>query len=180
MDKKCEFDDICNWKDPKKTIYFLIYLNLSHLFYLYFKPSLISLIVQSIFYHTLIATLCEKFNVKLPNIFCHKICNEEQDIQKEAEKCYINTYDNVNKILNKLRDMILLNDLKIIYLILSCIIIITFFSHLTSVTVIILAINLYFLITYLKKNEKLTQKLEKSVENIKNIIENKIPKYKKD
>ena len=173
--------DICNWKEPKKTIRFLIILNLFHLWYLYFKPSFFSLLIQSIFYHTLMAMICKKFNIELPKVFCHKKCGENLDIKKETEQCYKKTYDNVNKILDKLRDMILLTDIKsLIILVAVCLVITSFFSHFTSVTIIVLAINLCILLGYIKSHKSITDKIENTIEKVKHIIENKIPKYKAD
>ena len=173
--------DICNWKEPKKTIRFLIILNLFHLWYLYFKPSFFSLLIQSIFYHTLMAMICKKFNIEWPKVFWHKKCGENSDIKKETKDCYIKTYDNVNKILDKLRDMILLTDIKsLIILVAVCLVITSFFSHFTSVTIIVLAINLCILLGYINSHKSITDKIENTIEKVKHIIENKIPKYKAD
>ena len=181
MESNCNNCDICNWKEPKKTIRFLISLNLFYLCYLYFKPSFFSLFIQSIFYHTLIAMVCHKFDIKMPNNFCHKRCGENVDIKKEAEECYIKTYDNVNKILDKLRDMILLTDIKnLIYLVVVCLVIISYFSHFSSLTVIVLAINLWILVGYIKSNKNLSNKIETFKKNAKNLVEKKIPKYKQN
>jgi len=181
MESNCNNCDICNWKEPKKTLRFLISLNLFYLCYLYFKPSFISLFVQSIFYHTLIAMIFHKFGIKMPKNSCHKNCAENVDIKKEAEECYIKTYDNVNKILDKLRDMILLTDIKnLIYLVVICVVIISYFSHFSSLTVIVLAINLCLLFGYIKSNKTLSKKIEDLEGTIKHLVENKIPKYKQN
>ena len=127
------------------------------------------------------AMICKKFNIELPKVFCHKKCGENSDIKKETEDCYIKTYDNVNKILDKLRDMILLTDIKsLIILVAVCLVITSFFSHFTSVTIIVLAINLCILLGYINSHKSITDKIENTIEKVKHIIENKIPKYKAD
>ena len=77
--------------------------------------------------------------------------------------------------------MILLTDIKsLIILVAVCLVITSFFSHFTSVTIIVLAINLCILLGYIKSHKSITDKIENTIEKVKHIIENKIPKYKAD
>ena len=56
------WNDICSWKDQKKTITFLICLNVSYLTALYFKTSLLSSLLQFLFFKSLFEIIKQKLN----------------------------------------------------------------------------------------------------------------------
>jgi hypothetical protein len=171
----CSWNEICSWKDQKKTITFLICLNVTYLSSLYFKTSLLSLLLQFLFFKSLFGITNKKLNLNL------KICESESDQSTQEEniqKLYCLLYDELNKYCDKLRNIILLNDYENLFKLVICLLFfITIGNMFSTLTIIILGINIYVLLQYKSFDEKLKDSYNLAMDMTKKLVIDKIPKY---
>ena len=169
------WNDICSWKDQKKTITFLICLNVSYLTALYFKTSLLSSLLQFLFFKSLFEIIKQKLNLnlKMGKSDCDKSTQEEN-----IQKLYCQLYDDLNKYCDTFRNIILLNDIEnLIKLVICLLFFIVIGDMFSTLTIIIIGIDIYILLQYKAIDEKLKDSYNLAMDMTKKFVIDKIPKY---
>ena len=171
----CCWNDICSWKDEKKTITFLICLNIFYLSALYFKSSLLSLLIQFLFFNALFGILKKKLNLKIS--MCQSDCNQSKQ-EENIQKLYYQLFDKLNQYCDLLRNIILLNDFKnLIKLVICLLFLIAIGDWFSTLTIVILGIDIYILINYKLIDQKLKDSYNLAMDMTQKLVIDKIPKY---
>lgn len=171
----CCYNDIVTWKDQKKTLLFLAILNCTYLTALYFKTSLISLFLQMFFFNAFFAIIKKELNLNIN--LCKSNC--ESTSEKESiEKLYVKIYDESNKYLDKLRNIILLNDFEgLIKLVICLLFLIAVGDCFSTLSILVLGIDIYILIQYKVIDEKIKESYNLVSDNFQKYGVDNIPKY---
>ena len=165
-------DSCCNcskeiWKEPKKTICFLVLFNIGYLYLRHKQTGLISLFLTLTLYKILISIVLKKFDISCcKSGCCNELGNQEEKIKKN-EECIL-------KGINKINDIIEMKENADYKIIGFCILMIFIGETFSSLTVIVLCVDIFVLLSYGKINDLIKENYEKYS---KMIIE-KIPKFK--
>ena len=165
-------DSCCNcskeiWKEPKKTICFLVLFNIGYLYLRHKQTGLISLFLKLTLYKILISIVVKKFDISCcKSGCCNELGNQEEKIKKN-EECIL-------KGINKINDIIEMKENADYKIICFCILMIMIGETFSSLTVIVLCVDIFVLLSYGKINDLIKENYEKYS---KMIIE-KIPKFK--
>jgi hypothetical protein len=171
----CCYNDIVTWKDQKKTLLFLAILNCTYFTALYFKTSLISLFLQMFFFNAFFSIIKKELNLNIN--LCKSNC--ESTSEKESiEKLYVKIYDESNKYLDKLRNIILLNDFEgLIKLVICLFFLIAVGDYFSTLSILVLGIDIYILIQYKAIDEKIKESYNLVSDNFDKYVVDNIPKY---
>lgn len=171
----CCYNDIVTWKDQKKTLLFLAILNCTYLTALYFKTSLISLFLQMFFFNAFFTIIKKELNLNIN--LCKSNCESTSE-KERIEKLYVKIYDESNKYLDKLRNIILLNDFEgLIKLVICLLFLIAVGDCFSTLSILVLGIDIYILIQYKVIDEKIKESYNLVSDNFQKYVVDNIPKY---
>ena len=171
----CCYNDIVTWKDQKKTLLFLAILNCTYLTALYFKTSLISLFLQMFFFNAFFTIIKKELNLNIN--LCKSNCESSSE-KERIEKLYVKIYDESNKYLDKLRNIILLNDFEgLIKLVICLLFLIAVGDCFSTLSILVLGIDIYILIQYKVIDEKIKESYNLVSDNFQKYVVDNIPKY---
>ncbi len=165
-------DSYCNcgkeiWKEPKKTICFLVLFNIGYLYLRHYQIGLISLVLKLTLYTLLISIVAKKFDISCCKNDCCKDSGNKEEKLKKNEECILKGINKINDIIEMKQNA----DYEIIYF---CILMIFIGETFSSLTIIVLCVDIFVLLSYGKINDLIKENYEKYS---KMIIE-KIPKFK--
>lgn len=170
---KIKLEDLYTWKDPKSTLIALAIFNFSFVFIKCLNLSTVSLILTSLLYFTI-------FKLIIANFVGEQSGNASKNEIKEetVTKMYTFLYDSINKTIDEVRAICLLNDkansLRKIILLVLIRWISSFFS---SATFIVLLLDVLVLLNYGNMYNIMKETVSTVLEQIGRIINEKIPKY---
>ena len=165
-------DSCCNcskeiWKEPKKTICFLVLFNIGYLYLRHKQTGLISLFLTLTLYKILISIVLKKFDISCcKSGCCNELGNQEEKIKKN-EECIL-------KGINKINDIIEMKENADYKIIGFCILMIFIGETFSSLTIIVLCVDIFVLINYGNYKDLIKQNFEK----YSKMILEKVPKYK--
>jgi len=155
------------WKDPKKTICFLVCFNITYFYLKYNQTGLISFCLTLILYSIIICICVKKFDISYCKINCCNDLENPEEKLKKNEECIL-------KGINKINDIIEMKENADYKIIGFCILMIFIGETFSSLTVFVLCVNIFVLINYGNVKDLIKQNYEK----YSKMIIDKIPKYK--
>lgn len=172
--KPCEFAEklLSNFSKEEKCLIYLLSTNIFFLILHQFDVSLLSFLTQILLYFTLFS-IVKKGILKSEEENCS--CLKEENISK----AYFNFDDKFNSSIDFIRKAMLIEDftltLKVIF---SLTLINTLAKSFGSCVALLIFFDVYFFVSFLLKNEKLSEIRRKSFEFISKKVLERIPKYK--
>ena len=167
-------DSCCNcskeiWKEPKKTICFLVLFNIGYLYLRNKQTGLISLFLKLTLYKILISIVVKKFDISFcKSGCCNELGNQEEKIKKN-EECILKGINKINDIIEMKENA----DYNILYF---CILMILFGETFSTLTVIVLCVDIFVILHY----GNLKNQIKEYYNTYSKMIIDKVPKYKGD
>jgi len=165
-----ESKDCCSkdlWKNPKKTICFLICFNLGYFYLRNNKIGMISLCLTLTLYKILFCIVVKKLNISFCNCNCNPQNENQEEKLKKTEDCFLKGINKINDIVEMKENA----DYKIVFF---CILLILFGENFSTLSVFVLGVDIYVLLHY----GTLKDKIKEYYNKYSQMVVEKIPKYK--